>query len=217
MAISSIVYDACSPNVLTTSSADVPSALATSSADPTTVSPDNNALLPAPAAPVPPVPTAPPPAPPAPPTPVPFTTTAPATLMIAPPAIVNICNTEDINSAISVATLSAINLPNQSITFVIPSANPCRSSGNSSADACILSIIVPQSVTRPTISPSVAEPNIVATPSIISGPSSVMTCVKSILRSPIFSTAFAIAVPYFSSIRSHESWSACLNPSKSIS
>ena len=79
LAISSIVYDACSPNVLTTSSADVPSALATSSADPTTVSPDNNALLPAPAAPAPPVPTAPPPAPPAPPTPVPFTTTAPAT------------------------------------------------------------------------------------------------------------------------------------------
>ena len=61
----------------------------------------------------------------------PFTITAPATFITAPPAIVNICNTDDISSAICVATFNVTSLPNQSIALTTAPPRSRISSGKS--------------------------------------------------------------------------------------
>ena len=151
---------------------------------------------------------------------VPFTITPPATLIIAPPAIVRICNNDVINSAMFDTTFIAVNLPNQSITPTIASPSPCKSSGNSSTASSILSIISDQFsaiLSLPKKLPLNIELNVSTNPSPSMGAISTPICVKSIAKSPMPLIALAIADPYFSSIKSHDSFNADCRLSKLIS
>ena len=157
-----------------------------------------------------------------PPVPVPFplTTTAPDIFIIAPPAIVNNFNADDINSAICVATLSAINLPNHFIVSDIVSPNSCNSGDKSDVDSFILSMVFSQLAIIPSLpkkSPLNADPNVLLSPFRNSGANLDDTSDRSIVNSPILRTAFAIALPYCFSIRSQDSSSAFLILSKFIS
>ena len=75
---------------------------------------------------------------------------------------------------------------------------------------------LPNSPFEPSISPFNNEFSILTSPSANSGPISTPICVKSIVISPIFLTASAIAEPYFFSISFADSSSAPLRLSKFI-